>query len=75
MPLKGAREEIGTYTCQWENSVGEVKHRNFTVVFNDTATENMGKTIIPLSVILPVLFLIGVGIGIKLCLDRVSKII
>ncbi|XP_045028121.1 vascular endothelial growth factor receptor 1 isoform X2 [Daphnia magna] len=73
VPLKGAREEIGTYTCQWENSIGEVKHRNFTVVFNDTATENMDKTIIPLSVILPVLFLIGVGIGIKLCLDRKKK--
>ncbi|XP_057368137.2 vascular endothelial growth factor receptor 1-like [Daphnia carinata] len=72
--LNGTREEIGTYTCQWENSIGEVRYRNFTVdFFNNTPTENLNKTIILLAIILSALFLIGVGIGIKFCLDRKKK--
>ncbi|KAI9559291.1 hypothetical protein GHT06_016080 [Daphnia sinensis] len=70
LPLEGTWQETGTYTCQWQNSLSEVRHRNFTVVFDDVASENMDKTTISLSVIFPVLFLLGFGIGIKLYLDR-----
>jgi hypothetical protein len=29
--LKGKANELGTYECRWNNSRGEVRHRNFDV--------------------------------------------
>jgi hypothetical protein len=73
LPLKGKANELGTYECQWNNSRGEARHRQFdvSVKFFD---ENI-NIIISVTAAVIGLLLIGMGIGIKFYLDKVRKII
>ncbi|KAI9558888.1 hypothetical protein GHT06_015678 [Daphnia sinensis] len=64
--LKGIIDETGEYVCRWNNSLGELRHRNFTVLFAGTETT---ATVIPISVNVAALIFI-IGIGIKLYLDK-----
>lgn len=65
--LKGIVDERGEYVCRWNNSLGELRHRNFTVIFAGT---EISATTIPISVNLAALIFI-IGIAIKLYLDKV----
>ncbi|KAK4010925.1 hypothetical protein OUZ56_020047 [Daphnia magna] len=64
--LKGIVDERGEYVCRWNNSLGELRHRNFTVIFAGT---EISATTIPISVNLAALIFI-IGIAIKLYLDK-----
>lgn len=65
--LKGIVDERGEYVCRWNNSLGELRQRNFTVIFAGT---EISATTIPISVNLAALIFI-IGIAIKLYLDKV----
>ena len=68
LTLKGKANEAETYECRWQNSRGEVRHRQFevSVKFFDDKTD-----IIIISATVIGLLLIGMGIGIKFYLDKV----
>ena len=79
MPLQGKGTEKGTYECQWNNSKGEARHRNFTVFptfFVETTDVNINTNVIIITVTLIGLVLVaGTGFGIKFYLDKVRKLI
>jgi hypothetical protein len=64
------------YECRWKNSRGEARHRQFTVTVAFVALINetfSPPTYFNLSVILAFLLAIGVGVGIKFYLSKVSE--
>ena len=75
LPLQGKENENGTYKCRW-NSRGEARHRQFTVTVAFVALINetfSPPTYFNLSVIFAFLLAIGVGVGIKFYLSKVSE--
>jgi hypothetical protein len=72
LPLNGIVNEIGVYSCRWNNSLGQSRFRNFTV-FLGNSNGLTNATAIPLSANLVALIVI-IGIGIKLYLDKVTQI-
>jgi hypothetical protein len=76
LQLKGKAKEVGTYECRWKNSRGEPRHRNFTVRVNfvdqEVDDDDETNTII-LPATLTGLLIVGMGIGIKLYMDKVRE--
>ena len=72
MPLNGLMNEIGVYSCRWNNSLGQPRYRNFTVLIGN-ASGSTHATAIPLSANLIALIVI-IGIGVKIYLDKVTII-
>ena len=66
--LQGKETERGIYECRWKNSKGEQRHRNFTVGISFEKNRN----IIIISASLFGLLAVGVGIGIKVYLNKVK---
>jgi hypothetical protein len=69
LPLEGKENESGNYECRWNNSRGEARHRRFIVSFTEAKSF---ATVNAISITFAVLFAIGVGISIKIYLDKVS---
>ncbi|XP_057368363.2 vascular endothelial growth factor receptor 1-like [Daphnia carinata] len=77
LPLKGIKNEIGVYACQWNNSLGQVGFRNFTLFLSDETSSEMETyytTIITFAVILAVLLALGIGISVKLYFDLKKQV-
>jgi hypothetical protein len=77
LTLEGISSEIGAYACQWNNSQGEPRYRNFTVIFIEGTSSEMEPvhtTIIAFAITLAVLIVLGIGISVKLYFDLVSDI-
>jgi hypothetical protein len=77
LPLEGRATENGTYECRWNNSRGEARHRQFIVSFIivgiiDLSEAKSFATVNGISITFALLFAIGVGITIKIYLDKVS---
>ncbi|XP_046456457.1 vascular endothelial growth factor receptor 1-like isoform X2 [Daphnia pulex] len=72
LPLNGIVNEIGVYSCRWNNSLGQSRFRNFTV-FLGNSNGLTNATAIPLSANLVALIVI-IGIGIKLYLDKKRQV-
>ena len=83
LPLQGKTNELGIYECRWNNSRGEARHRRFIVSFIFVGTIDSsgeaksfvainGISINGISITFALLFAIGVGISIKIYLDKVS---
>ncbi len=73
MSLKGNANELGTYECRWNNSRGEVRHRNFDVSVKFVDEKNDINIIISVTTTVIGLLLIGMGIGIKFYIDKVRN--
>lgn len=74
LPLEGTKGEIGAYACQWNNSLGQVGFRNFTLFLADetlSETETYYTAIIVSAVTLAILLALGIGISVKLYFDLV----
>jgi hypothetical protein len=74
LTLEGIPDETGAYACQWNNSDGEPRYRNFTVIFTEghSEMETVHTTITAFAITLAVLLVLGVGVSIKLYFDLVS---
>jgi hypothetical protein len=68
--LKGNANELGTYECRWNNSKGEARHKQFTVSLSFVEDKS---DIIILSATVIGFLLIGMGIAIKVYLDKVKN--
>ena len=68
--LKGKANELGTYECRWNNSKGEARHKQFTVSLSFVEDKS---DIIILSATVIGFLLIGMGIAIKVYLDKVKN--
>jgi uncharacterized protein YodC (DUF2158 family) len=69
LPIQGQANELGIYECRWNNSRGEARHRTFNVhvsFFEETNTIIVSATFIGL-------LAVGMGIGIKVYLDKVRN--
>ena len=73
LQLQGSVDETGTYTCKWNNSLGEVRYKHFTATYVDKTEPISPATIaISVSVALAILLLISVSIGVRFYLFKVS---
>ena len=70
LTLKGNANELGTYECRWNNSKGEARHKQFTVSLSFVEDKS---DIIILSATVIGFLLIGMGIAIKVYLDKVKN--
>ncbi|KAK4010542.1 vascular endothelial growth factor receptor 1 [Daphnia magna] len=77
LPLEGTKGEIGAYACQWNNSLGQVGFRNFTLFLADetlSETETYYTAIIVSAVTLAILLALGIGISVKLYFDLKKQV-
>ncbi len=70
LPLRGNVGEVGNYACQWNNSLGEIKFKEFNITFEDSGARSTDAII--LVVTLVILLLITVFIGVKLYSNKVK---
>jgi hypothetical protein len=73
LSLKGETNELGTYECQWKNSRGEARHKQFTIGLYSVEEKIDINIIISVTATVIGLLLIGMGIGIKFYLDNVRN--
>jgi hypothetical protein len=73
LPLQGIQEERGTYACRWKNSKRQTRFKNFTVVFSTEEFQANISITIGLSATTVVMFVIAIGITLKMYLNKVSK--
>ena len=81
LSLKGTADEMGTYTCTWNNSLGEIRLKSFivTYVFNkepvspETIIVRDTRIAIGVSVPLVILLLISIAVGVRFYLSKVKK--
>ena len=81
LSLKGTADEMGTYTCHWNNSLGEIMLKSFivTYVFNkesvspETIIVRDTRIAIGVSVPLVILLLISIAVGVRFYLSKVKK--
>ncbi|XP_046645651.1 vascular endothelial growth factor receptor 1-like [Daphnia pulicaria] len=76
LTLEGIPDETGAYACQWNNSDGEPRYRNFTVIFTEghSEMETVHTTITAFAITLAVLLVLGVGVSIKLYFDLKKQV-
>ena len=70
LTLQGTEDNSGIYTCRLYNSIGESR-KNFNVTFDEGLT--FTTTLIAVVVVLLVALVAGLGMGIKLYLDKVRR--
>ena len=78
--LQGSADEIGNYTCHWNNSLGEARFKQFTVTYvgekereTIVVTRTDTKIVVALSVALAILLLISIVVGTKYYVFKVKK--
>ena len=71
--LQGSVDEIGNYTCHWNNSLGQARFKKFNVIYVDN-TEPVSPEIVAIAVSVPlvILLLIAIIVGVRLYLLKVS---
>ena len=69
--LKGSTDEIGNYTCHWNNSLGEARFKQFNVTYVGR-TEMIVDTAIAVSVPLAILLLISIIVAVRFYFLKVN---
>ena len=72
--LQGSVDEIGNYTCHWNNSLGQARFKSFFVTHVDETKLKSPETI-AISVPLAILLLISIAVGVQIYLKKVSRTI
>ena len=72
LDLKGSADEIGNYTCHWNNSLGEARYKIFIVTYVD---ERKTRTSIAVAVpiFLAILLFISIAVGVRFYLLKVIE--
>ena len=72
LPLKGSVDESGTYTCHWNNSLGEARFKRFIVTHVDKMEKIVDTIVIDVSVPLAILLLISIIVAVRFYILKVK---
>jgi hypothetical protein len=71
LTLQGVEEEIGSYSCQLSNYLGE-SYKNFTVTFTETPEAIDNTILIAIVTVTAFIVLVLIVTGAKIYLDKVN---
>ena len=80
LSLRGSTDEIGNYTCHWNNNLGQPRFKQFTVNHVDelesegiavTGTDTSIVAVV-VSIVLAIILLIAIIVGVRFYLIKVN---